>query len=371
MAALGRSLGDIRARLDARNSPTVTSVAVPSSSGHTTVVVPVVTEAGSFSTQDPPSRRVTPRSIVMAGAVLALIVVAVFYGRRSESPGVTSNPETRVSNESAPSTPSRAGVDGHALKPVTSPNTTPRQPSPVEDRRRQRELDHIERLYAAGGRDVLAAVESALKQYPRDQAFTDWLTRVHSRAQDSAARQHQAAVDAGATLAPSFDSAAQAEREALDSTRQGITPSSIRRLWEADELFASAIDWKKDIAPTPNAGAAKPGPATEAAVRVALADLAHAYSMLSAAAVKAQYSRLSAEEARVLDRSFLDYSSYRLDFQDVRATFSGGRATVQAAMEATATLRSGEQRRATLAATFVMDSANGAWVITSASRLPN
>jgi hypothetical protein len=59
-------------------------------------------------------------------------------------------------------------------------------------------------------------------------------------------------------------------------------------------------------------------------VRVPLASLARAYSTLSAAAVKAQYPGLSTDEARALDRSFLDYSAYRLEFQNVRARSAAG-----------------------------------------------
>ena len=106
-------------------------------------------------------------------------------------------------------------------------------------------------------------------------------------------------------------------------------------------------------------------------MRAPLLSLARAYSTLSAAAVKVAYPGLTADEARALDRSFLDYSAYTLEFQTVRTMFRGGRATVNAAIETTVTLRSGEQRRPTSAATFGMESVNGVWVITSASRLPN
>jgi hypothetical protein len=44
---------------------------------------------------------------------------------------------------------------------------------------------------------------------------------------------------------------------------------------------------------------------------------------------------------------------------------------VNVSIDATITMRSGEQRRSTTAATFVMENTNGSWVITSASRLPN
>jgi len=87
--------------------------------------------------------------------------------------------------------------------------------------------------------------------------------------------------------------------------------------------------------------------------------------------VKVEYPGLTADEARALDRSFLDYSAYRLDIQIVKATFRGGRATVNCAIEATVTLRSGEERRSSSSATFGLESSNGAWIIASASRLPN
>ena len=99
--------------------------------------------------------------------------------------------------------------------------------------------------------------------------------------------------------------------------------------------------------------------------------VAPAHPLDDPAAVKAAYPGLTPDEARALDRSFLDYSAYRLEFEIVRTTFRGGRATVNAAIETTVTLRSGEQRRSTSSATFVMENMNGAWVVLSASRLPN
>ena len=115
-------------------------------------------------------------------------------------------------------------------------------------------------------------------------------------------------------------------------------------------------------------GRVKPAPETESAVRIPLASLARAYAKLSAAAVKVAYPALTGDEARALDRSFLDYSAYRLDIRIVKATFRGDRTTVDGVMETIVTLRSGEERRSTLSATFVMENSNGSWVIASASR---
>ena len=61
--------------------------------------------------------------------------------------------------------------------------------------------------------------------------------------------------------------------------------------------------------------------------------------------MKAVYPALTADEARALDRSFLDYSAYRLDIRMVTATFRGEGATVDCALDMTATLRSGTTRR--------------------------
>jgi hypothetical protein len=227
-------------------------------------------------------------------------------------------------------------------------------------------------LFDAGGRDVLDAIESALKQYPGDAELEGWLTRVATRALDSTGRRQQSAVAAGATAAPTFSEAVQTQREALDLARQGMTAAAIRKLWEADELFATALDWRADTSSTSGATTrGKQAPETESAVRMPLLSLARAYSTLSAAAVKVDYPGLTADEARALDRSFLDYSAYRLDIQIVKTAFRGGRATVNCAIETTVTLRSGEERRSTSSATFVLESLNGAWVIASASRLPN
>jgi hypothetical protein len=246
-----------------------------------------------------------------------------------------------------------------------------RRDSTVRDTKRQQEIDRVTGLFNAGGRDVLEAVESALEQYPGDSDLTDLLARVETRARDNTARQRQAAITAGASAAPSFPPAVQSERDAFDLARRGMTAQAIRKLWDADEQFATALEWRADTSgPAPQSGVPS-APETENAVRVPLAALAQAYSTLSAAAVKAAYPRLSADEARALDRSFLDYSAYRLDIQIVRTMFRGGRANVESAIDAIVTLRSGEQRRSTLPVTFVMDSTNGAWIIASASRLPN
>ncbi len=380
MAAMGSALAEIRTRLDSHSSPTITSVAVsPASSGQTTLNAPLPTNAVPLpaDTLPPLFREVVPeqprrRSPAVAITALALIVIAVIAFvsfRHGESPPAepTVTPITPAGTEG-----SSSAKPGNASLNAKPANTgTGQQGAIVQDAKRQREIERVTRLFDAGGRDVLEAIESALKQYPGDAELTDLLTRVQNRTQDATAGRHQAAVAAGATAAPTFAAAVQTEREALDLARQGMTASGIRRLWEADELFATAIDWKTDTASTPAGSRAKPAPETEAAVRASLASLARAYSTLSAAAVKAQYPGLSTDEARALDRSFLDYSAYRLEFQNVRAMFSGGRAMVNAAIDATITLRSGEQRRSSSSATFVMENANGAWVITSASRLPN
>jgi hypothetical protein len=163
----------------------------------------------------------------------------------------------------------------------------------------------------------------------------------------------------------------ESEREAHDLAGQGRTAAAIRKLWDADEQFATALEWQADTSAGLAPPSVKAAPETESAVRAPLLSLARAYSTLSAAAVKAAYPGLTADEARALDRSFLDYSAYRLEFENVRTMFRGGRATVNAAIDTTVTLRGGEQRRSTWSATFVLENMNGVWVIASASRLPN
>jgi predicted Ser/Thr protein kinase len=382
MAAMGSALAEIRTRLDSHNSPTVTSVAVPPASpGQTTLVAPLPTIAPLPADVAPPlfrdvvpeqPRRRSPARVAIAVMALIVIAAVAFVSLRPDEKDEDRRAETLVPADGEKRADERnADASADSEKRDTRGGAGTGKPAVVADAKRQREIDHVTRLFDAGGRDVLEAVESALKQYPGDAALTDLLTRVLNRTQDATARRHQAAVAAGATAAPTFAAAVQTEREALDLARQGMTASGIRRLWEADELFATAIDWKTDTLSAPSAGGVKPAPQTEAAVRLPLASLARAYATLSAAAVKAQYPGLSTDEARALDRSFLDYSAYRLEFQNVRAVFNGGRATVNAALDATITLRSGEQRRSSASATFVMENANGAWVITSASRLPN
>ncbi len=106
------------------------------------------------------------------------------------------------------------------------------------------------RLFDAGGRDVLGAIESALERYPGDPEITGWLARVATRAQDSLGRRQQAAVAAGATAAPTFSEGVQAQRDALDLGRQGMTAEAIRKLWDAEEDFATALEWKADTPAT-------------------------------------------------------------------------------------------------------------------------
>jgi len=241
----------------------------------------------------------------------------------------------------------------------------------LPDPRRQREIEQIARLFQDGDHQVLDAIESSLRLYPADEELTEWLTRVEMRAQDRTARQHQSAVAAGATAAPSFSEATQTERDALSLGRQGRTIASIRKLWEAEELFVTATEWKADTSPTPTeTDASRGAPEADTAVDVPLSSLTQAYAALSAAAVKKVYRPLTADEARTLDRSFLDYSAYRLDIRIGRTTFRGDRAVVETTMDATVALRSGSERHSTTPATFVMQRSNGAWVIASASRLP-
>jgi serine/threonine protein kinase len=379
MAAMAQSLAEVRGRLDTHNSATITSVAVsPPRSGQTTLAAPLPTFAAPPTIESPlfgevaheRPRWLSPARVVISAAVLiAVVSIVVIMARRD--PTSASGPRTGVT-----SSPEKPPPEDPAPKPTSGNPMKPSEPlgnrAAVTDARRQREIDRVAQLFDAGGRDVLAAIESALTQYPGDVELTGWLTSVATRAQDSAGRRQQSAVAAGATTAPTFAEALQAQRDALDLGRQGMTAGAIRKLWDADDLFATALEWKADTSPT-SGGTTRPrsAPETENAVRLPLLALARAYSTLSAAAVKVEYPGLTADEARALDRSFLDYSAYRLDIQVVKATFRGGRATVNCAVDTTVMLRSGEERRSTSSATFVLESSNGAWVIASASRLTN
>jgi hypothetical protein len=198
------------------------------------------------------------------------------------------------------------------------------------------------------------------------------LTRVADRAKRASAQRREAALAAGASDAPAYARAVQSEREAADLERQGLTPAAVRRLWDAEEDFAAALEWKADTLVPPAAGGGiREAPETEAALRAPLQAVARAYAALSGAAVKAAVPSLSADEARALDRSFLDYRADRREIRITRATFRSGRATVECTLDRTVTLRTGEQRQAASSTTFVLESANGQWVVRSASRLPN
>jgi serine/threonine protein kinase len=382
MAAMGQSLAEIRGRLDSHNSPTITSVAAsPQPSGQTTLTAPLPTVASPRTltsplfgevAQEPPPRRTSRAPLLIASA--AVVVIGLFgFAVLWRDPTPASPPPT---GQPTPQQPDKPGSPFQNPGEVSTgggrASDQRNRGSTGQDSRRQREIERVTRVVEAGGRDAVDAIESALKQYPSDPDLTALLTRVETRVRDNTARQHQAAIAAGATASPSFAAAVETERAALDLARQGMTATAIRKLWDADEQFATALEWKADTS-SGSAGSStvKAAPETENAVRTPLMSLTRAYSTLSAAAVKAAYPGLSADEARALDRSFLDYSAYRLDVQIVRTMFRGGRATVECGLEATVTLRSGEQRRSTSSATFVMQNTNGVWVILSASRLPN
>jgi serine/threonine-protein kinase len=385
MAAMARSFAEARERLDTHSSATVTSVAVPppASSGQTTIAAPLPTFATPAPTvasplfgdvaQPRPRARSRGWLVVAAAAIVVvglLVGILMNQGGGAETGSTSGEGASGKEGTPAPDRPEPTDTPVNPAKRADEPKAGDRVAVP--DPRRQREIDQVARLFDAGGRDVLGAIESALERYPGDAEITGWLARVATRAQDSLGRRQQAAVAAGASAAPTFSEGVQAQRDALDLGRQGMTAAAIRRLWDAEEDFATALEWKAD---TPATGATtsrgRPAPETENAVRVPLSSLARAYATLSAAAVKVEFPGLTADEARALDRSFLDYSAYRLDIQIVKATFRGGRATVNCAIEATVTLRSGEERRSSSSATFGLESSNGSWVIASASRLPN
>ena len=384
MAAMGQALAEIRGRSDTHNSATITSVAVlPASSGQTTLNAPLPTSAAPlpvnvapplFRDVVPERPRRSPVRMVMAASALVIIAVLVFVSLRPGAKNEARRADASASADNDKRADDRradASASADSKKRDPRPDTGTSKPAVVPDAKRQREIDRVSSLFNAGGRDVLDAIESALKQYPGDPDLTALLARVETRARDNTTRQRQAAITAGASAAPSFPAAVQSEGEALDLARRGMTAAAIRKLWDADEQLATALEWKADTSSAPTPTGVKAAPETENAVRASLLSLARAYATLSAAAVKAAYPGLTADEARALDRSFLDYSAYRLEFEIVRTTFRGGRATVNAAIETTVTLRSGEQRRSTSSATFVMENMNGAWVVLSASRLPN
>jgi hypothetical protein len=315
---------------------------------------------------------------MLAGAVVTATAVLVFVWRGSNTGLPTAGGGDEIERpaqvDDGVSPPS--AVEGQSLPPNERRTPGVRRgaggAAAVDDPKRQRALDDVGRLFNSGSRDVLSAIESGLAAYPADSQFGEWLMRVHARVSEATGQRHQSAVTAGATAAPSFAPGVESENAARELQRQGQLATAIRKFWEADEHFATALEWKADTASGPSkAGLAKPAPETEAALRAPLLALARAYSRLSAAAVKAAYPGLDAAEARALDRSFLEYSAYQMDITVTGTSIAGTRATVSAAIEAAVTLRGGEQRRSTSVATFVMESVDGVWVIRSASRLPN
>ncbi len=389
MAAMGRSLGLIRERLDSRNQPTVPSIAARS--GLTTIDAPFpanrvasVDASGVARGQTPEMFRGSsaetdaPQPMRRTGFLWAAAAAAVVIGlmlfastRRGEAPPTRPAETARVPERAdalPPPTVSQSEPPQNAVTPTPVP---PRNGSGVPDARHRPTLDQIASLFAAGGRDVLGAVESALAQYPGDPELTGWLVRVESRARDAAGRQHQTATARTATEFPSFSQAVQAEREAVEIDRQGDAARATRKFWEAEELFALAVEAAADRASAPAPERSEVDPEAEGAIRAALQALAGAYANLSGAAVKAAYPGLRADEARTLDRNFLDYSAFRLDVQIVRIAYQGTRAMATCTLESMVTLRNGSQRRATTSASFTLEKSDRSWRIVSASRLPS
>lgn len=392
MAEMGRALADRRASLDSHGVVTVTAVAAPPVPG-----LPAASQATTVTSLPPgmvtASRpggeplavpQAAPRRrwpwLVASVAAVAVAIAAFAYSRpaRSTAPAgdVAASPAPEVpGSEKGPADGGTAPGLARNLGAAARPRDAARSDGPGT-----RVLEQIAALFASGDRQVLVAIEDALRQHPGDPTLQTWLGRVEARAHERTDARRQAVVVEGATSAPTFERAVQSQRDAQDLRQRGTpTASAVRKLWEAEELFATALEWKADTAPGPrpaDAGGAAALPArapaeTEAAVRASLAGLSGAYAAMSAAAVKLQYPGLTADEARALDRGFLEYEAYRLDVRVIAVTAQGSRAVARCALDSQATLRSGETRRATTAATFTLEQTGGRWVIVGASRLPN
>jgi tRNA A-37 threonylcarbamoyl transferase component Bud32 len=389
MAAMGKALVRVRERLDSHNLPTIPAAVPGANSGDADTILargremPATVGADRTAGRVPVSfgadagraveQRWTPPPVLWTALMVAATMLALLLLLQpSNDP-----PDARAAPSSA--APSSAGADVAPQTQSMSERVGPPEKggggrAPAVRAALPREIETAVQQFADGTREVLSAVESALRRYPNHPELVSLLTRIEDRAQMAVDRRKLAAANGGAAGTADYERGVAAEREAADLRRQGQATAAVRKYWEAEDLYLAAAENARDLAAgAPAAEADTQAPASrrdEDGVRAALQALARGYERMSAAAVKAAYPNLTLEEVRALDRNFLEYSAYQLDIRDVRIAVKGTRATANCLLESIVTLRNGTERRTSTRATFTLESGGGAWQVISASRLP-
>jgi serine/threonine protein kinase len=377
MAAMGRALVRIRERLDSHNLPTIPA----SGSGGRGEGIPTVAarshdmQAETVATDESGERRWAPPPALWAGAaaLMAVVVTALLFWPSNQAPISNATGTQRAADPASEAATPRNEVSNEPI----ARNEDQRAPrSRPADAALPREIQAALQQFNDGSREVLSAVASAEQRYPGHPELVSLLARLEDRSREALNRRKLAAVDAGATATPDYQRALAAEREAAELKRQGPTSATIRKFWDAEDLYAAAEESVREIAArddrsTETAAPVAADPRAEGAVRDTLQNFARAYQALSGAAVKAVYPSLTPDQVRTLDRNFLEYSAYQLDIRDVRIAVKGVRATANCVLDSTVTLRNGTERRTTTRATFTLEhTSGGAWVMTASSRMP-
>jgi serine/threonine protein kinase len=394
MAAMGRALVRIRERLDSHNLPTIPAAGsgahlegAPTVAARPHDLQPETVSAEHPRNQAAPllfasgtdgsdARRWAPPPVLwtIAAGLMAVVVTAILLWPSNQAP--ISGSTGRETNAAAPPASVDAPVRNDASNEPSARNEDQRPPlSSQAAAAVPREIQAALQQFSGGSREVLSAVESAQRRYPRHPELVDLLARLEDRSRQMVSQRKLAAEAAGATATADYERALAAERDAAEMKRQGLAEGAIRKFWDAEDFYAAAAESARDITardirPSETAAPVAADPRAEVAVRAALQSLGRAYQTLSGAAVKSVYPNLTPEQVRALDRNFLEYSAYALDIRDVRIAIKGNRATANCALDSTVTLRNGTERRTTTRATFTLENTSGAWVMIGSSRLP-
>jgi serine/threonine protein kinase len=367
MAAMGRALVRIRERLDSHNLPTIPA----SGSGAPLEGVPTVA-AGPHDESEP--RRWAPPPVLWTAAavLMAVMLTALLLWPSNQAPISRATGTEPATTPASADAPLRNEASNQPMARAEGKRTA--QSSQV-NAALPREIQAALQQFSDGSREVLTAVASAQQQYPNHPELISLLARLEDRSREAVNRRRLAAVDAGAVATADYERALAAEREAAELKRQGLAGATIRKFWDAEDLYAAAAESSRETAARDDrsgetAAPAVADPRAEVAVRATLQNLARAYQTLSGAAVKAVYPGLTPDQVRALDRNFLEYSAYELDIRDVRIAIKGARASANCALDSTVTLRNGTERRTTTRATFTLENSSGAWVMIGSTRLP-
>ena len=307
----------------------------------------------------------------------------------------------------------------------------PAAPAPEEQKLaelRQQAADQIQR---GAPEQALAAIASGLQLRPDDAGLRSLLTDLARDAERRTVRARERARRAGVTVNSSdaFKKGVQAERQARSWAGSGRETEATRLDWYAASLFEQAFPSgqaeapprpstpPQQSAPVPQAAAserpgvslppqaqvippapapirpaeptppaptppapaasAPPAPAPsgaateandEAGIRRTLDAYAAAFNSLDVRAVRRVQPSLTSDQAAMLERAFSDYRSYSVTLSDIRITINGAQATATCRVTRRFEPKAGRPGGNTIATTFYLQKAGGAWVIARLSR---